>query len=40
MGSGLSDSVNIAAGTGGHAVAMEMACGRDTSQSAAQNGKI
>jgi hypothetical protein len=39
MGSGLSYCVNIPAGKGGPAVAMEMACFRDTTQSSARNGK-
>jgi hypothetical protein len=40
MDSGLSYSVNIAAGTGGPAVAVEMACRRDTTQSSVQIVKI
>jgi hypothetical protein len=40
MGGGLSYSVNVAAGTGGPAVAMEMACRHDTTQSSARTVKI
>jgi hypothetical protein len=40
MGSGLSYSVNIAAGTGGPAVAVEFACRRDTTQSSVRHVKM
>jgi hypothetical protein len=40
MGSGLSYSVNIAAGTDGPAVAVVMACRRDITQSSARTVKI
>ncbi len=40
MGSGLSYSANVAAGTGGPAVAVEMACRRDTTQSSMRTVKI
>jgi hypothetical protein len=36
----LSDDINLVVGTGGPAVAVEMACFRDTTQSSARNGKI
>jgi hypothetical protein len=39
MGGGLSDSVNLVVGMGGPAVAVEMACRRDITQSFAQNAK-
>jgi hypothetical protein len=38
--SDLSNSINIAAGTGGAAIAVEMACRRHTAQSSARTGKI
>jgi hypothetical protein len=40
MGSCLSYSIKIAAGTGGPAVAVEMACRRDTTESSARTVKI
>jgi hypothetical protein len=40
LGSGLSYDGNIAAGTSGSAVAVEIACRQDTTQSSTRNGKI